>query len=92
MLGFYEPKGENKSLSGTEMKKYSESAWRKRCGVVMQEGFIFSDTIANNIGVMDEVPDLDKTEQAVNTANIGEFIEKLPLRYNTKIREPGPWS
>lgn len=89
MLGFYEPTGGKIKLGGIEMKRYSESNWRKRCGVVMQEGFIFSDTIANNIGVMDEVPDLEKTEQAVNTANIGEFIEKLPLRYNTKIGGQG---
>ena len=89
MLGFYEPTGGKIKLGGIEMKRYSESNWRKRCGVVMQEGFIFSDTIANNIGVMDEVPDLDKTEQAVNTSNIGEFIEKLPLRYNTKIGGQG---
>lgn len=89
MLGFYEPTGGKIILGGIEMKRYSESNWRKRCGVVMQEGFIFSDTIANNIGVMDEVPDLEKTEQAVNTANIGEFIEKLPLRYNTKIGGQG---
>jgi ATP-binding cassette subfamily B protein len=89
MLGFYEPTGGKIKLGGIEMKKYSESNWRKRCGVVMQEGFIFSDTIANNIGVMDEVPDPEKTEQAVNTANIGEFIEKLPLRYNTKIGGQG---
>lgn len=89
MLGFYEPTGGSINLGGIEMKRYSESNWRKRCGVVMQEGFIFSDTIANNIGVMDEVPDLEKTEQAVNTANISEFIEKLPLRYNTKIGGQG---
>jgi ATP-binding cassette, subfamily B, bacterial len=89
MLGFYEPTSGKIKLGGIEMKRYSESNWRKRCGVVMQEGFIFSDTIANNIGVMDEVPDPEKTEQAVNTANIGEFIEKLPLRYNTKIGGQG---
>lgn len=89
MLGFYEPTKGKIHLGGIEMKRYSESNWRKRCGVVMQEGFIFSDTIANNIGVMDEVPDLEKTEQAVNTANISDFIEKLPLRYNTKIGGQG---
>ena len=55
----------------------------------MQEGYIFSDSILNNIGVMDEVPDLEKTEQAVQTANIDDFIETLPLRYNTKIGSQG---
>ncbi|WP_163324807.1 peptidase domain-containing ABC transporter [Draconibacterium mangrovi] len=89
LLGFYEPTRGTIKLNGLEIKRYSESEWRKRCGVVMQEGFIFSDTIANNIGVMDETPNLDKTEQAVNTANIGDFIETLPLRYNTKIGSQG---
>lgn len=89
LLGFYEPVRGKISLNGTELKRYSESSWRKKCGVVMQEGFIFSDTIANNIGVMDDVPDLDKTEHAVVTANIGDFIETLPLRYNTKIGTQG---
>ncbi len=88
-MGFYEPIRGKISLNGTELKRYSESNWRKRCGVVMQEGFIFSDTIANNIGVMDEVPDVGKTEHAVNTANIGDLIETLPLRYNTKIGGQG---
>ncbi len=89
MLGFYEPTKGSINLGGIEMKRYSESNWRKRCGVVMQEGFIFSDTIANNIGVMDEVPDLEKTGQAVIAANIGDFIETLPLRYNTIIGGQG---
>jgi len=89
LLGFYEPTRGTIKLNGLEIKRYSESEWRKRCGVVMQEGFIFSDTIANNIGVMDETPNLDNTEQAVNTANIGDFIETLPLRYNTKIGSQG---
>lgn len=89
MLGFYEPTKGSINLGGIEMKRYSESNWRKQCGVVMQEGFIFSDTIANNIGVMDEVPNPEKTGQAVKAANIGSFIETLPLRYNTKIGSQG---
>ena len=89
LLGFYEPVRGKISLNGTDLKRYSESNWRKRCGVVMQEGYIFSDSILNNIGVMDETPDLDRTEQAVQTANIGDFIETLPLRYNTKIGSQG---
>lgn len=89
LLSFYEPTRGKINLGGIALKRYSESNWRKRCGVVMQEGFIFSDTIANNIGVMDEVPDIEKIEQAVTTANIGGFIESLPLRYNTNIGGQG---
>jgi len=89
LLGFYDPGKGKITLNGTDIKRYSESNWRKRCGVVMQEGYIFSDSIANNIGVMDVVPDLEKIEQAVSVANINDFIEKLPLRYNTKIGSQG---
>jgi ATP-binding cassette, subfamily B, bacterial len=50
----------------------------------MQEGFIFSDSISNNIGVIDDIPIREKLEKAVTTANIKEFIESLPLGYETK--------
>ncbi|MDX8341767.1 peptidase domain-containing ABC transporter [Draconibacterium sp. IB214405] len=89
LLGFYEPIKGSILLNQKDLQKYSESSWRKRCGVVMQEGFIFSDSIANNIGVMDEIPVMEKLEQAVFTANISSFIDKLPLRYDTKIGSQG---
>ncbi len=55
----------------------------------MQDGFIFSDTIAKNIAVSDEYIDKDKLLHAVNVANIQDFIESLPLAYNTKIGQEG---
>jgi len=55
----------------------------------MQDGFIFSDTIANNIAVSEDYPDKEKLLHAVKTANIVDFIEGLPLRYNTKIGQEG---
>ncbi len=89
LLGFYKPsKGEIK-LNDINLDNYSPSQWRKRCGVVMQEGYIFSDSIANNVGIMDEVPDAVKIEKAASTANIKEFIDDLPLGYETKIGNDG---
>lgn len=55
----------------------------------MQDGFIFSDSIAQNIAIGEEVPDLEKLEHAVEVANIREFIESLPLGYNTKTGAEG---
>jgi len=55
----------------------------------MQEGFIFSDTIANNIGVIDEYPNPETIELAAKTANIHDTIEAMPLKYNTKIGNDG---
>lgn len=89
LLGFYEPVSGEVSLGKIPLKMYSDSVWRGHCAAVMQEGYIFSDTIANNIGVMDEVPDMNRVHKAVDIANIREFIESLPLRYNTKIGSDG---
>lgn len=89
MLGFYAPVEGEIILSGRKLNKYSDSCWRHECGVVMQEGYIFSDTIANNIGVSDEAPDMERVRRAVEIANIGDFIDGLPLGYNTKIGADG---
>jgi len=89
MLGFYAPVEGTVLLGDVPLSRYSESCWRKACGVVMQEGYVFSDTIANNIGVSDERPDMKRIRQAVEVANIGEWIEELPLRYNTRIGADG---
>ncbi|QZE13631.1 peptidase domain-containing ABC transporter [Halosquirtibacter laminarini] len=89
LLGFYEPTKGEILLNGTPLHKYSPREWRKKCGVVMQEGFIFSDSIINNIGVMDEYPNNEQIERAIQTANIKEFIDSLPLGYETKIGTDG---
>jgi ATP-binding cassette subfamily B protein len=89
MLGFYEPVKGDILIGGLSLKRYSQSEWRRRCGVVMQEGFIFSDTIAGNIGLIDDMPDKEKLDRAVETANIKDYIEGLPLGYNTRIGNDG---
>ena len=89
MLGFYPPVEGTVTLGGMEVKNYSESAWRRQCGCVMQEGYIFSNTIAENIGLCDETPDMARVRQAAGVANIRDWIERLPLGYNTKIGADG---
>jgi ATP-binding cassette subfamily B protein len=89
ILGFYPPSEGEVLLRGRRLATYSDSIWRKHCGVVMQEGFIFSDTIANNIGVSDTEPDRDKMLQAAEIANIQDYIESLPLGYRTQIGVEG---
>jgi ATP-binding cassette subfamily B protein len=89
LLGFYFPdKGEIK-IDQTSLQEINPHVWREKTGAVLQDGFIFSDTIAHNI-IMDETA-LDKKRllHAVETANIREFIESLPLKYNTKIGMEG---
>jgi len=89
LLGFYSPVSGEVLLGGRDLSRYSNSYWRSQCGVVMQEGFIFSDSILSNIAIKDEDPDMDRVRKAVDTANIGEFIEGLPLGYSTKIGMEG---
>lgn len=89
MLGYYQPIEGSVTLANVAIKNYSESQWRRNCGCVMQEGYIFSNTIAENIGLCDETPDLQRVKSAANIANLSGWIEQLPLGYNTKIGSNG---
>ena len=89
MLGFYHPTKGRIRLGNMDLRSITPSVWRENCGAVMQDSFIFSDTIANNIGESDSRVDLNKLLEAVQIANIQAFIEELPLTYNTKIGASG---
>lgn len=89
LLGFYKPTNGEILLNGRPLDQYSPTQWRRHCGVVMQDGFIFSDSIADNISLVDEVPQQNEIESAVKKANLQNFIQGLPLGYNTKIGNDG---
>jgi ATP-binding cassette, subfamily B, bacterial len=89
LLKFYAPQKGNVRIGGNDIENLSHKTWRKAIGVVMQESFIFNDSIAANIAVGDESIDTTRLKQAAITANILEFIESLPLGFNTKIGAEG---
>ena len=89
ILGFYEPVEGALLLSDKPLNKYNMGEWRRHCGVVMQEGFVFSDTIENNIVVSDERSDRKRLKEALKIANIEDFVESLPLGLQTKIGAEG---
>ncbi len=89
LLGFYEVNSGDILVGDNHLQNYSQSWWRSQIGVVMQDGFIFNDTIAKNIAVGQDNIDKQQLIKAVNVANIREFIEGLPLGYNTKIGSEG---
>jgi len=89
LLGFYPPASGDIFIGDTPLENYSIREWRKRCGVVMQDGFIFSDSIAGNIAPGVEHIDKQRLRHAAEVANIHSFIEELPLEYNTKIGQEG---
>ena len=79
----------NFTAKGLNFKYISPSFWRSQCGAVLQEGFIFNDSIARNIAVGYDQPDLDRLVYSCKIANILSFIESLPNGFNTKIGTDG---
>ena len=89
LLGYY-ASGEGKIAVGqTDLEQCNLTWWRAQCGAVMQEGYLFSDTIARNIAVSDDEIDPERLRYAARVANIADDIERLPLGYNTKIGQDG---
>ncbi len=88
-LGFYPPVSGTIKVGEADLSLYRQNWWRDQCGAVMQDGFIFSDTIANNIALPEDEVNKERLAYAVRMANIQEFIELLPLNYNTKIGPEG---
>jgi ATP-binding cassette subfamily B protein len=89
LLKFYEPTCGQVILNNKNLESISAQSLRQNCGVVLQDGFIFSDTVERNIATGDEVIDYAKLESAINMANIKDFIESLPLKLKTKLGGAG---
>ncbi|MFA6247818.1 MAG: peptidase domain-containing ABC transporter [Mucilaginibacter sp.] len=89
LLRFYEPEKGDIKIGGQSLGNIGFKTWRSHCGVVMQDGFIFSDSIERNISVGDDYPDKDKLNHAIHVANIQDFIDGLPLGLKTKIGAEG---
>jgi ATP-binding cassette subfamily B protein len=86
---FYEPENGEIKIGGTNLKNISPRFWRAHCGVVMQDSYVFNDSIANNIAIGEDHIDKQKLRKAIGIANIQDFVESLPLSYNTKIGNEG---
>jgi ATP-binding cassette subfamily B protein len=89
MLGYYKVMRGEISIAGKNINEYNLKWWRRQCGVVMQDGVIFSESIARNIAVSDAEIDANRLEQAARIANIHDYVMNLPLKYNTKIGRDG---
>ena len=89
LLGYYNVTGGKISISGTDIADYDLKWWRRQCGVVMQDGVIFSESIARNIAVGDGEIDPERLVEAARIACIKDFITDLPLKYDTQIGSDG---
>jgi len=89
LLGFYKPVEGEIRVGPFRLENLSSAMWRSKVGAVMQDGFIFSDTIAGNISISEEQLNMTKLLHASRVANILEHIETLPLGFNTMIGQEG---
>ena len=89
MLGYYPVISGKIEIAGHDISEYNLKWWRRQCGVVMQDGVIFSESIARNIAVDDGEIDSERMEQAAAIANVKDFVNSLPLKYNTIIGRDG---
>ena len=89
ILGFYAPNKGKIKIGEIPLENINQHLWRSHTGSVMQDGFIFSESIAQNIAIGEEQIDIEKLRHAVTVANIRDFIDSLPLGYNTKIGMEG---
>lgn len=91
LLKFYEPTSGSINIGSTDLSAINNDFWRLNCGAVLQETFIFNDTIAGNISEseQDEIIDREKLKMASYISNIEDFIEKLPNKLNTELGTSG---
>ena len=89
LLGFYYPQLGDIRIDNHKLSEVNIDDWRNRCGVVMQDGYIFSGSIAENIAIAEEKYDSERLISALDTACISEFVHRLPMGLNTKIGKSG---
>ena len=89
MLGYYPVMNGEIAIAGHNITEYNLKWWRRQCGVVMQDGVIFSESIARNIAVDDGEIDEERLEIAAEIANVKDFVMALPLKFNTNIGRDG---
>ncbi|MBI4647192.1 MAG: peptidase domain-containing ABC transporter [Bacteroidia bacterium] len=89
LLQYYKPVQGTITIGNNDLQKFNTTWWRNQCGAVMQDGFIFSESIAQNIAAGDNEIDRERLAYSAKIANIHEFVMSLPLKYNTVIGNEG---
>jgi len=89
LLKIYDQYEGDLKVGETNLKYISSSFWRGQCGAVLQDGYVFNDTIARNIAVADEYIDQERLLHSCRIANILSFVETLPNGFNTRLGAEG---
>ena len=89
LLGLFTPTEGTVTVDGVDLRQLNESAWLSHCGIVMQSGTVFTGTIAENIALCDDHPDMERVAEAVKLACLEDFVATLPMGYRTKLGVAG---
>lgn len=89
LLGYYNPTQGSIKIGSVFIENLNLEWWRTQCGAVMQDGYIFSESIAKNIAISENEIDISKLDYAARIANIHTYVSNLPLSYNTIIGQEG---
>ncbi len=89
LLKFHDPVSGTIQVGSQNLVQISPSGWRKNCGAVLQDGYIFSDTIANNIAISDDAVDKEKLHYASRMANVQSITDRIPMGFNAKVGPEG---
>lgn len=89
ILGFYKPTKGRITIDGQDINLINIDEWRAKCGVVMQDGFIFSDSIESNVAPHEKIIDDVRLKEAIRLSNLDVYVESLPLKYKTKVGANG---
>jgi len=89
ILGYYKPQTGKITVGGDNLNDISIKSWRDKCGAVMQNGYLFNDTVENNIAMNDDLPSKEKLKTVAKAANILDFVDKLPNKFKTNIGMDG---
>jgi ATP-binding cassette subfamily B protein len=89
LMGFYDPYEGDIVVGDKSLRDINKDNWIGRCGVVMQNGYVFSDSVSANIALCDKKPDILRVKEAACLAQINSFIERMPMQYSTRIGATG---
>ena len=89
LLKFYGLTGGNITIGNQSVEEVNAQSWRKRCGVVMQDGYVFMDTIANNVFAGAAIKDFNRLYEATKMANMHDFFSTMPFGYDTVVGRDG---
>lgn len=89
LLRFYEYEEGEIVVGNRKLDQLSFNLWRDSCGFVLQDNFVYADTIEKNITINEEYPDEKRLEKAINIANLTEFVDEQPFGLATKIGTAG---